>query len=471
MDNRNINIIKNSIILFLGNLSSKFISFLLIPLYSYYFLPSEFGEIDLYLTFSSIAYILFSFQAIESTFRFIQDAKSDKEKSIVLTNSMLISLFGLLLFAIFIIFSNSYIQSNYFQYLFFYVFSMVLSQLFLQALRGMKKTTIYVLMSLVSSSISLLLNILLIVFWDVGITTLFISPILANLFVSFSIFFIFKVYKYYSIQYISKLEIINQLKFSVPLIPNALSIWLLGSIGRFVLLYFYDVQSVGILSFGFKFPLLFESFIGVFFFAWQIVSVETIFDRDRDSYVSTLFLRITKIQISLISIFLPILFIFNVLFVSQNFQESIVYIPFFFIGIFFKSSAQFLNTIFYGVKKTSVIFFGTFISSLVYFLFSLLFVQRFYIHGIAFAYLIAEFFHLIIVLIQSRKLIRISFPLYLLLPNTTLLVISILILLYFDFSIIYLIVLTIINIIILSLIEKNEVKKFLNLLIKPFQLK
>ncbi len=463
MDKRNINILKNSTILLLGNLSTKFIGFLFIPIYSYYFLPSDFGEIDLYLTISSIAYILFSFQAIESTFRFIQDAKTYHEKSIVLSNSLLISIFGFILFLVCTLVINYFLLSKYIIYFVLYVFSMIFSQLLLQAIRGMKKTNTYVILSLISALLSFLVNLLFIVYLNVGTITLLISPIISNIFVALSILYFNKAYKYYSFKYISKLEIINQLKFSLPLIPNSLSIWLLSSIGRFMLLYYFDVQAVGLLSFALKFPLLFESFIGVFMLAWQIGSVEAISDKDRDIYISKLYLRIIKVEILIICIILPALFIFNSFFVGDNFKQAINYIPVFFTGFYLKSLSQFLNTIFYSVKKTKLIFQGTLISAIVYFFLSLILVPKFYIYGVAVSYFISELTHFIFVFLNSRGFIKIRINIYSLLPHISILLFS-LVTFYLFNSILVFIFLTMIFIVLFFIFEKNEFILIINIL-------
>ena len=54
---------------------------LLLPLYTNVLNPDEYGEMDIYINILAVLFSIVSLQAGESIFRFIVDAKDDKEKT------------------------------------------------------------------------------------------------------------------------------------------------------------------------------------------------------------------------------------------------------------------------------------------------------------------------------------------------------------------------------------------------------
>ena len=102
MSIRKNDLIKNTTLLMIGNFSSKILSFVLVPLYTYYLIPTDYGKVDLDITILSMLYIVVSLQAVESSFRFIQDCKEPEDYKAVLSNSISITTFGVIIFEIFI---------------------------------------------------------------------------------------------------------------------------------------------------------------------------------------------------------------------------------------------------------------------------------------------------------------------------------------------------------------------------------
>ena len=270
MDERKKGLVKNTIILITGSFSSKILAFILIPMYTNYFLPSDFGEVDLYLTILSMLYIIFSLQSIESAFRFIQDCTNKKETISTITNAIVTALAGIFAFSIIMIIIGLITTFQY-SYLFIaYVTTSIFANQFLHAIRGMNKTISYVTVGVISTVISASCNILFVAGIGMGAKALIITPIIANTIVISIIFYKEKFKQYLKVSAINIEVIKEQLNFSLPLIPNAISIWLLSSIGRFVLLFFYDTNAVGLLAFVLKFPMLLDAISRIFHMAWQV---------------------------------------------------------------------------------------------------------------------------------------------------------------------------------------------------------
>jgi len=90
----------NNVIIFaLGNLGSKIISFILVPLYTHYLTQGEYGTADLVLTTTSMLIPVVSAAMYEAVIRFAIDRKDSRSE--ILSNSIFISLIVLKLFLLY----------------------------------------------------------------------------------------------------------------------------------------------------------------------------------------------------------------------------------------------------------------------------------------------------------------------------------------------------------------------------------
>jgi len=397
MDKRKTGLIKNTAILAVGNFSTKLMVFFLVPLYTYYLPLYDYGKFELYLTELSIIYIIFSFQSVEIVFRFIQDCKNDKQITSTVSNALVIALLGITLFTIGMAVFSAITKFQYCLLFILHVASNILSNMFLQIIRGMNKTMLYTAVTVISTFVQIAVNIIFVVGVGIGATVMLISPIIVNTFIIAILILKEKFLSNCKISAINYATIKEQLKFSLPLIPNALSIWFLSSIGRFILLFYYGTEAVGLLVFVLKFPQLLSTINSIFFMAWQVSIISEFDSEDKDSFASEVFQHYSSVLLSSILIILPLikLVIFNIM--GESYVSAWVYIPIFFVGVIFGSFAQFYNTGFYGAKKTGNVFVSALISSTVYIIIGIILAKPIYIFGVGIAYSISEFIRWLVV--------------------------------------------------------------------------
>ena len=91
-------LVGNSFIFAVGNLGSKLISFVLVPLYTYYLTTKEYGQVDLVTTTVSLMIPIVSGGISVAVLRFALDKEVDKKS--VVTNATVIALIGILLTAV-----------------------------------------------------------------------------------------------------------------------------------------------------------------------------------------------------------------------------------------------------------------------------------------------------------------------------------------------------------------------------------
>jgi O-antigen/teichoic acid export membrane protein len=460
MDERNKSLLKNTSILMIGDFSSKLLSFILVPMYTHYLLPADFGEVDFYLILLSMLYIVVSLQSVEIAFRFVQDRKEKENITSTISNASAISLFGIILFSLIMIVYGSVTFFHY-SYLFIaYVATSIFANLFLHTLRGIGKTTSYVIINIISTVISAICNVLFIAGLSMGAISLLITPIICNVTVIVIVFYKEKLIQYFSVSALSLKVLKEQLRFSIPLIPNAISIWLLSSIGRFVLLFYYGTHAVGIFAFALKFPMLLGTFSGVFQMAWQVSSISQYNAHDKNSFASNVFNQYAVLIYTSLLLFLPTIKIIIFTIMDETYIEAWIYIPVFLFGIVFRMFSQFYNTGFFGAKKTSPIFQSSLIASIIYFFVGIVLAKPLYILGIAIAYSISEFVCWVYVIRKVSPYLKISIKFIKQLPF--LIYVTIFIILYYIASIKMQILILIIGVII-AIISNRQ---FINHLIK-----
>lgn len=386
MDSRKTGLVQNAGILAIGNLSSRILTFLLVPIYTRYLPPSAFGEIDILITLLSMLYIVVSLQSIESVFRYIQDSKSRQETSTTMSSALAIAAMGL---AVFSVACFVFVRVSGFEYgivFALHVFTSVLSNMLLQSVRGMNKMKLYAGVGVFSTVVNIVSNILFVVGLEMGAVSLLWAPVVTNSSVIVVLLLFCRMYQYFRIDSIHMPTVSQHLRFSLPLIPNAIFVWLVSSLGRFILLHYYGTSDVGIMAIALKFPMILSTLNSVFFSAWQVSLVSEFSSQDKDRFASDVFNGIACAQLSAMLVILPLSKIVMFTFVGRSYLSAWVYIPAFFAGVIFDSYAMFYNAGFYGAKKTDSIFYGSITACVVYFVVGMVLAKPLYILGVGIAY-------------------------------------------------------------------------------------
>ena len=87
-------LVKNTVIIAIGKMSTQIISYLLLPLYTAKLTPSEYGNYDFVCTVSIFLCPLITLLMEESMFRFLIDATSQTEKKKIISQTIIYTLLG-----------------------------------------------------------------------------------------------------------------------------------------------------------------------------------------------------------------------------------------------------------------------------------------------------------------------------------------------------------------------------------------
>ena len=236
-ENRGKELARNTFIITLGRVSTQFISFILLPLYTSKLSVSEFGTVDLISTIVQLLIPVISLMIDQGCFRFLINCSDDTNKKIIVTTSFgLQSIFSVVFL---IVYCPICIIFN-FQYKIFIALILIVtaySNLFLQVARGLRKTVDYSFGSFVCSITTILINIICIILLKMGASGMLSGSFLGNLICCIYLFFRLNVIKYLSFKSFKLVMAKKELKYSVPLVPNQISLWVMNSSDRQIVAY------------------------------------------------------------------------------------------------------------------------------------------------------------------------------------------------------------------------------------------
>lgn len=403
--------LKTSIIYMLGIVLSKLVTFFLLPLYTSYLSPDQFGYYDLVLSILNFLVPISYFQIWDGMFRFSFDYKDIKDKYKIITNSYAVFSVGIIIYSVFFFILDNFFNFDYILLVFIYGISFAINYLYSFAARTFLKNRLFVISGFSNTLISSVINVILIIKFNLGIESLFISQIIG--FLLQAVIIELNIHSLLNIKLsdVDVNKIKPMLKFSIPLCIASISYWLLSGYTKIIINSQLGSYDNGIYSIANKFASLIAIGVSVFQYAWNELAY-SIADKSnrKDSYkimLSTLFKFIMLVGSILL---LAIKFIFPLL-IDKSYAGAEIIIPLALIGVVANSIAGFIGTIFSSEKKTAWTFWSTIIASVSNVLFSILLTNNYGLIGATLSLTISFIILLIIRLIILKRKFDISIPL------------------------------------------------------------
>jgi len=346
-------LVRNTLIIGAGRILPQAVAFLLIPLYTAFLSPQDFGVVDLVVGLSALVVPLVTLQLEFSVFRYLIDSRLDVMKTGRVISSglaILILLTGSL--AILYLLIGQIVEIPYFYIIILSILATVFANFFSQVSRGLGKNLVYAQGSIITACVTILANILLIVILKLGADGMLLAIAVGS--ITGSVFFYFKLgLKRYVKKAYMQIDMSKELlKYSLPLVPGGISWWAIGTADRFLIALILGVSSNGIYAVAYKFPLILNSFFAIFNMSWTESAALHINSKDKNKFFSDVFNLTIKLFGSLailIVAFVPL--VFGIL-VNSEFQEAYLYIPIMILGAFMSSMLSLYTSIYFAKKMT-----------------------------------------------------------------------------------------------------------------------
>lgn len=346
-------LIKNTLIISVGKILTQFLTLLLLPLYTAYLTASEFGTVDLIMTYVTLLAPLITVQLEMSAFRFLIDARTEKAemRKIISSVTRIVGLVSLLALAI-LGSVNTFIAIPHVWLITATVAAVISANMLLQITRGFGDNVKYSIASVVAGVTTIIANIVLIVIMGLGAEGMLIAIILGNLACAGYLFASQQIYKYIDLGARDQKLEGKLLRYSAPLVPNGVSWWLINAADRTIVAIALGVASNGIYAVAYKFPLIFSGLFSFFNMSWTESASMHINNSDRDKFFSQtmnasirLFGALGLCIIAGVSLVFPII-------VSKTYHEGYLYIPVLILGSFFNSMVSLYGAIYIAKKMT-----------------------------------------------------------------------------------------------------------------------
>lgn len=355
MEDRSKELAKNTFIITLGRVSTQFISFLLLPLYTTLLSNEQYGTVDLITTLVQLLIPVVSIMIDQGVFRYLLNCETETEKKKTISSAFFLLTATCVIACVVYCIISIFVPNQYKHWLLLILIATTFSNLFLQAARGLKHTRDYALGSFVCSASTIILNVLCIAFLRMGAVGMLAATFAGNAICCMFLFFKLKIARYISVSAIDRNIAKDELKYSSPLVPNQLSLWVMNSSDRLIVTFFLGAAANGILAVSHKFPAIYMTFFNIFQLAWHETGAIHYYDQDRDQFFTDSLKRTLSIFSTLcmgIIIALPIVFNW---FVNKAFDEAYYNIPIYLVAFLFNVIIGLLGVVYVATKKTTEI--------------------------------------------------------------------------------------------------------------------
>lgn len=399
---------KNSFIYTFGTVLTKGMSLLLVPIYTRYLSPSEYGIIDLFVIVASIISLTIALEIHQAVVRFYQDTKEQKDRTEYVSTAFLFTVFVYSLFLIVsltfsdnltvwllddLAYKGTYLLATwaiFTQGLFYFTHGQLKWQIM------PKESTV---VSIINALIVALVAVYLLVVENMKIESIFIGQIVGNTMGIFiSIYYTRRSYQL-TFVYVKFKEMVS---FSLPLVLSGVAIFIALFIDRIAIKYFLGLEDLGIYGLAYRFA----SITSLVMIGFQSSLTPLIYKHYKEKETPENIAKLFK----LFSIFALFVITGTILFsnemitflTTKEYYQASPIIPILVMAIFFTNMYIFLPGLSIA-KKTKIISLISILGAIFNTVLNFIFIPKFGVEGAAYATLVSAISISIIRTIMSNK--------------------------------------------------------------------
>lgn len=328
-------LLKNTGIIGFGTMCTKALSFLLLPLYTSLLSTSDYGVFDLVTTLSSLLVTVGNCQLSQAIFRFATENRGDRGSvASVLTVVYAMSAALAAAYAVLAAVALRFVTMDYAWVLLPSVLLNIALQVLLYTARGLGDNVAYALAGFASASATVALNVVLLAVFDMGLGGMFASYLVGPCVGCAVVLVRDRPWRYVRPSLWDAALAKKMVRYSLPLVPNELSWWVLHSADRVVVTAALGAAANGLLSVANKFSAIYSTVFSVFNSAWteQVVlhyrdPDGKDFVRDTSNVAVRFFSGVLLVAMSLIPFVWPVM-------VDQSYDGAYTLCPLYMVAAF-----------------------------------------------------------------------------------------------------------------------------------------
>lgn len=452
---------KNTFIIFLSKFSTQILSFLILPIVTSKLSTEEYGSFDLISTYSWLFAAFMSLQIENGIFRFLIDnRKNEKNKKIIITTGITIILLQTFVFILIYLLFRRFINFKNDIYILFVSVSVLILNIPLQISRGIGNNFVYAIASIITGVSNILFSMIFIMIFNLKLLGIVMANIISNILGGCFIICKEKIYSSFEFKWFDLNEAKNILKYSIPLMPNNISSWIISISDKIMISFFVGISANGIYSIATKFSILLSHIYSVFNLSWTESASINANEKDRNLFYSKTIDRIYMICTSICLFMIAAMPIMFKILINSKYNDAYKYIPILILACFFEIFSGLIGSIYISFKFPKKLAYTTLIGALINIIINYIYMRKYGIIVACISTIISYVLVTLIRIIDLKKYIKLRLEIkkYIILVLTTIIIT----ILYYYNSIIVSIISIMITIIVALYLNKEVLKVVLD---------
>ncbi|MCQ2433447.1 MAG: polysaccharide biosynthesis C-terminal domain-containing protein [Clostridia bacterium] len=399
-------LLSNTAILGIGTFGSKILVFFMVRFYTACLTTEQYGIADIITQTANLLIPLLSAGITEAVFRFALDKGADGKK--VFSTGFFTILTGGAVFAALTpaLDRISFIR-GYGWLVVLYTFCSCMHTLCVQYIRAKGKMKEFAFWGIISTAITIGLNILFLIGFRWNITGYVLSVVLSDAITTVLVFITEKLGRDLSPKALTKKQTAAMLRYSIPMIPTTIFWWITNVADRYMVKYMISDAADGLYALAYKIPTLLILLSGIFIEAWQFSAVTEaearsgehleFFGKVFDSFQALMFISgcgltaFAKIATRIMA--------------APSYYEAWQYIPVLASATIFSSLVTFMGSVYLVGKKSMLSFVTSMTGAVLNIALNLWLIPMIGVNGAAIATFFSYFVVFIIRAVNSRRYI------------------------------------------------------------------
>ena len=343
---------KNTVIYMIGNLGSKILQVLILPLLTAVLLTEEYGYYDLIVTTINLITPIATLQLVEAMFRYLFGG-SEEEKRVTISSVTAALVVGMTILAAVIALIQMFgidlkypflIYLNYITNILFYYMQKIA--------RCQQRNSLVAVSGVINTSVMLAVEAVTLLVFKMRVDGMLLANCVSYFVAVLYLEYKLRIEEYLSIAAINVKRVKELLKYSLPLVPNSVCWWVVSACDRYVISFFLSISANGIYSIAGKFSQMLSMITSVFQMAWQESSIIESDKATRDEFYTKTFDSYMRFLLSGYVVLLPIIRLAMPFLVAEEYRIGYLYNPLLLLGAVFSAFSQFYGSAYLAFKKT-----------------------------------------------------------------------------------------------------------------------
>lgn len=346
----------NTVIFAIGNFGAKFLSFILMRLYTGCMTDEQYGMADLLIQTVNVLYPIVTLSMADAVIRFGMEKKTDGRQ--VYTVALCSTLMGLAVLTLAMPLFNLFDTYNQYSFILYVCcYCSCFRQITSNFVRAKGYVKLFALDGIVSSLTIVIFNVIFLVCLDMGVTGYVLSIILSDGLSFAGLTVMAGLHKYLDVSFFNKKLFKDMLRYSAPLIPAYVLWWITSASDRWFVKSLCGGGVNGVYSVAYKIPSLLMMFTTLFYQAWQMSAIENRNDSGLAKFYTKIYGAYSSLLMiaagGIILLVKPLTYLLVDNDPEKNFIFAYHYTPILVIAMIFQCLCQFTSSV-YNVKKKSM---------------------------------------------------------------------------------------------------------------------